>query len=585
VNAVPIPLHLVRPPPLGSGQAFRRAVSIVERSGIVSAAESALHCRTGRPRDLSVRALLIGLAWHGVASGTNMHLTGVAALMARATAGQARELGLRRRVTYRQVETGFRQLSAACSDGLQLPHTHPVADVFTGEVLSCPGSSGGCLGLTLTLDDVADRLLAASVPRVISTTGSVALDSTDYETWARRLSWAKTADAHPDALPVTAPPTAPWRKGVASPGWPLLGDDGRLQHTHDADARAGHRSGSNGGRGEVFVGYDLHTLVDVPRFGHEPVPYVIRGMALRPAGAHKGHAGIDALDGATRTGLQVSELLADRGYTFCKPHTFALPLVARGVDCVLDLHSQQRGQRPGPVPCTVWVDGALFSTALPEALRTLEPATLGMTSAEKARRREEFDRRAPFAFRGHTAINRRVGTQRLKGPALAGTVRCPNFPASLRLPFTRPTTSCGAGAPCGCGLTITAGPDDYAREWQRRLWGTTGWAASYGRRTGVESFNAEIKKNHAAMDRGYTRVFGLTKNTLLLAFGLAGVNVRMLRDWHARRLLPDPWAVEIGEQHQPPSPGMQITRRRPRRQSLHMVLASRGHDPPDRPSH
>jgi hypothetical protein len=58
-------------------------------------------------------------------------------------------------------------------------------------------------------------------------------------------------------------------------------------------------------------------------------------------------------------------------------------------------------------------------------------------------------------------------------------------------------------------------------------------------------------------------VFGLTKNTLLLAFGIAGVNARMLRDWHARRLLPDPWAVEIGEQHQPPPPGMQPTRRRP----------------------
>jgi hypothetical protein len=29
------------------------------------------------------------------------------------------------------------------------------------------------------------------------------------------------------------------------------------------------------------------------------------------------------------------------------------------------------------------------------------------------------------------------------------------------------------------------------------------------------------------MDRGYSRVFGLTKNTLLLAFSLAGVNVRV----------------------------------------------------------
>lgn len=57
-------------------------------------------------------------------------------------------------------------------------------------------------------------------------------------------------------------------------------------------------------------------------------------------------------------------------------------------------------------------------------------------------------------------------------------------------------------------------------------------------RTGVENSNAEIKKNHAFMDRGYTHVFGLAKNSLLLAFGLASVNIRLLRHWHARRGQP-----------------------------------------------
>jgi len=137
--------------------------------------------------------------------------------------------------------------------------------------------------------------------------------------------------------------------------------------------------------------------------------------------------------------------------TYCRPETFALPLMARRVDLVLDLHSQQRGQLPGPVPGTVWVDGALFSTALPDTLRRLEPTRLGMTKAEKAQRREEFDRRLPYAFRAHGKLDPEFGTQRRKGPALAGAVRCPNVQASLRLawPCRRPTAPKAAPAAAG----------------------------------------------------------------------------------------------------------------------------------------
>ena len=85
------------------------------------------------------------------------------------------------------------------------------------------------------------------------------------------------------------------------------------------------------------------------------------------------------------------------------------------------------------MPGTVWVDGALFSTALTDTLRQLEPTRLGMTKAEKAQRREEFDRRQPYAFRAHGKLDADFGSQRRKGPALAGAVRCPNVPAPLRL--------------------------------------------------------------------------------------------------------------------------------------------------------
>jgi len=85
------------------------------------------------------------------------------------------------------------------------------------------------------------------------------------------------------------------------------------------------------------------------------------------------------------------------------------------------------------------------------------------------------------------------------------------------------------------------------------------------------------------MDRGYTRVFGLAKNTLLLAFGLAGVNIRLLRHWSARRGQPDPWAAELGETHDLPPLPEQRASRPPRRPSLHQLISRRG--PPNQEHH
>lgn len=315
---MPVPLHLVRPAALTVGEAFRRAVAVVDRSGLAGPVADALTSSTGRRRQLPGRALLIGLAWHAVLTGADMHLTGVAALLGRASPEQARELGVHRRVSYRQVEDSFGKLVRAAVAGLVVPHDHEPADWRTGEVLPRPGRRGGCRFAELTLDDVAARLVAASLPPSMPPTGSVAVDSTDYETWACRQSWTASPDADPDALPVAAPVKARPRSKRSEPelldrsGWPVRGQDGRRQHTKDLDARAGHRSGSNGSRGEVFIGYDLHTLVDVPTSGGDPVPHVIRAIAVRPGGAHKGYAGIDALHAAGRTGLPVVELLADR---------------------------------------------------------------------------------------------------------------------------------------------------------------------------------------------------------------------------------------------------------------------------------
>lgn len=163
-------------------------------------------------------------------------------------------------------------------------------------------------------------------------------------------------------------------------------------------------------------------------------------------------------------------------------------------------------------------------------------------------------------------------------------VRCPNNPVSVRMSRKIPATTCAKGEPCACSRTITLRAEDDLQTRQRDLFGTTVWKASYSRRVAIESTNAEAPTHRADINRGYTRVFGLTGTSLLLAFGLAGLNVRILHDWHEIPGLPDPWAGSVDE---PPDsrPRQKAINRRRRPTPLERLTS--GVDPPigSRPRH
>ncbi|MFJ2645275.1 hypothetical protein ACIO1C_00825 [Streptomyces sp. NPDC087420] len=290
-------------------------------------------------------------------------------------------------------------------------------------------------------------------------------------------------------------------------------------------------------------------------------------MHLAVAGSHKGDAGISLIEQHLARRPHTREVIADRGYSFCTPARWAHPVRARGLEPVIDLHPNQRGTHPGPLAGTVIIDGTVFTDALPHPLRDLPGFPIGMRSAEKTELRARYDHRAAYAFTPHSRPDT-DGYQRLKGPALAGHLRCPNHPTSMRLPHTRPTTTCRIGAQCACGKTITLSPDVMAWTRQRTVWGTNAWAADYGRRAAIESGNAEIKTHRLHMDRGFTRVFGTTKNSILIAFALAGLNHTLLRAWHTKRQLPDPWVTFTGEETTEPAVPGPRTRARRRTTSL-----------------
>ena len=70
---------------------------------------------------------------------------------------------------------------------------------------------------------------------------------------------------------------------------------------------------------------------------------------------------------------------------------------------------------------------------------------------------------------------------------------------------------------------------------QRIPFGTTAWRISMYRRQVVESANSALKGAFADLSRGFFRVFGQTKISVLLGFTLAVYNLDRIRSFKAKQ--------------------------------------------------
>ncbi|PPI32762.1 hypothetical protein [Rathayibacter toxicus] len=127
------------------------------------------------------------------------------------------------------------------------------------------------------------------------------------------------------------------------------------------------------------------------------------------------------------------EVLVDRGHSYETERNWADRLCGRDIEQVFDLHSNQKRVRPAPDPRVIYIDGQLFTAAIPAYLKKLPAFAIGMTVEEKAALTKQYDEHSKWTFKrmGGPDLARR--TQRYRGPALAGTVRRPNVPESIEL--------------------------------------------------------------------------------------------------------------------------------------------------------
>ncbi|MCT2006855.1 hypothetical protein M3C74_02300 [Micrococcus lylae] len=505
---------------------FGRALAIVHNATVVDLVEERMSAGRGRPRTFTYKTLFTLLALTTLRGGGQVLLTEVCRVQQMLNKRQRERLGLDQDIPYDVIQQAVTALDAGFRESV---------DEETGEVF--PPRLGD-----LTLERFMSSIASGVIPANIRRSSTAAIDSTDVEGYPRRRSWGRAGKKKPSsASPLPEPdvqsgalPESVSEVGLSTtnePGWPRISENGRLQHSIDPEAMEGYRAGKNRAPKGTFLGWDFHLCVPVPEEGEEAVPPLVFGASLAPAGSNKGESGLKAVDAYIHLHGPLSGILPDRGYTYLDMMSWALPLWERGIEQTIDLHPNQRGIHPGPRPGMIYVDGGLFSDMLPESLRKLPGFWIGMSAEEKADLSAKYDERIPYAFTRMGKPDPERGTQRYRHPVLAGKMRCPNHPKSMRLdPATHPTTTCEPGSPCDCHRTVVLGPtrNDFLNLRQRHLYGTKKWRGAYGRRNNVESFNALLHNHYANVGRGSFRVRGTNRTGVLAAFVLAAVNVTTL---------------------------------------------------------
>ncbi|MHB8465724.1 MAG: hypothetical protein ACYDH6_23705 [Acidimicrobiales bacterium] len=503
-----------------SAHELQLACGIVDRSGVVDVLEPHMTADVGRHRTISLRGLLVACQLNALVRHHHAHLIEVARIINALTDDQRNQLGIVRHdpaQTYDRVDRTFTKLAGLLDSG----------------------------GAGVNAKWMANQLALAAVPDEFRLSTSVAVDGTDVETWGALHGEVTTVALDGEATDTqlidtdtVARPKKPTRKARVLG----RGNDGRNIYTVDADARAGHRSATNSRPAGPYVGYELHLAVqarDVKWTNYidrisltDEVPGVVTCFSLNPAGTHRGRAIVDDLVAAKQQGAPIDDVVWDPGYSLCAPGTTHHKLAQAGIHQTLQVVTHQRGPRPFSGDALL-IDGQLYSPHLPEALRDLPVPPRGASEEDKRRYEAKFNLRARWRMVRHTAPDH-DGVTRWRCPFCAGMLRARAFPTTMRNRSTIPLVPVDDGCDRCCNGTLTAMPAELP--WTQRIpFGTTAWRLSMGRRQVVESANAALKGTFADLSRGFFRVLGQTKMTVLLGFTIAGYNLDRIRSYRAKK--------------------------------------------------
>jgi hypothetical protein len=462
--------------------------------------------RGGRPRQLTTKAVLLAVMLALDAGRPAQLMAAWRALSDLALADQL-SLGFAQskdgachRATYRQLSDTFSVICDAI-DPTPVPSFRSVTNGQRALHLAAARTGVDAEAKAALLDGVGDALLEASVPaRYKRASCSLAVDWTDHETWSR-------------ARPVEDP-----------------------QPANDPDASFGHaKRNAPGAKDYLFFGYYAQVATMVHDEKGPPVPELVRRIAL--AAPRLDPAGVMAktLLRLANDGIALGDVLADCGYSNRHPETFAAPLRRAGAALVMDLHPGDRGQR-GTFEGAIAANGALFCPGTPAPLLDLGPLSRGANAEQRAAHDARFAELARYKLSALNAPDD-DGYQRVICPAAALKVRCALKESSLALSFDRPSVSNPPAEPprCCAQRSITVPPQVNEKTRQKHDYAGPAHRVSYSRRTAAERTYASLADpSVGGIRRGWCRLFGLAKNTLMYALAVVVRNVRIVESFERR---------------------------------------------------
>ena len=516
-----------------------RIERIIDASGVAARIEALLPVGV-RPRQLSVRTLMVGMAL-AMLAGRVAHLTNVLGAVRALPADDQARLGViadwkhgPHQLTYRQLEYTFAL----------------VADRLSKDKPDGSPSEALC--------EVLDQLLEGSI-QVLGepASSSYAVDWTDHETWSRP-PLKKRADPEP-AAPAAADgePEAP---------------EGEDKQCADPEAAWGHRRGENPGqKDEAFYGYYLQAATIVTDEHGPPVPELARRMHLASCDHDPPRALVPVLKRMAASGIQLSDLLGDSGYAYRVAEDWALPLRALGASLIMDLHPNDRGPH-GTHQGAICSNGNLYCPATPTALLELSPLPRGATG-EQTHAHDTLSRELSRYKLTPITAHDPDGYHRVACPATQGKLRCPLRPASLTLDHTRPQVHTPPEHPPTCcqQQTITVPPAINAKTAQKHDFPSPEHRRSYNRRSAAERTFSTVKDPASNdLSRGWCRIMGLTGIALFTATAFIARNLR----------INDAFAARQAENERRAANGLPPKQRKRRRQTT-TDLISAANAPPD----
>jgi hypothetical protein len=511
-----------------------------------------------RPRQLAVRTLLLGILLT-LSDCRPAHLARVHQALLCLGEADKRRLGViatwetgPHELTYRQVERTY---------GL-------IASALSGQRLDGQPSQ--------TLSTIMDSLLEASVQVLgVPETQALAIDWTDYESFARpprkKSEQAPSAQAQAPQSTTEPPRQTEEQNTTGQTERGESEDEDQRPRCADPEATWGHRKTNHPAKNEMFFGYHLQAATTVKEDGGPEVPELVRRITLSSCEHDPPEQIVPVLGRMRSEGIEIGDLLADPGYSYRQPETFAAPMRAAGATLVMDLHPNDRGIKGTHQGATL-ANGNLYCPATPRALLELSPPAPSTSAQELTVHDQKTEELSRYKLSPLTATDQ-DGYHRACCPAVKGKIRCPLRPSSMTLPLERPTITSPPEHPptCCTQQTITVPATVNAKTAQKHDYPSQAHRASYARRTAAErSFSQVCDPATTNISRGWSRLMGLTPNALMLTCAFITTNIRTT-DAHTARQT---------ENERRQACGLPPRKRTRRRRSLHELAHPNANAPP-----